>query len=150
MSKKCQCVPCKICNQHQIIQWTPINVEQDSDENTCGMSKNYKKFQEQEILCQISYIQRQRSLPTFTWSPSKSEQMNLVKIKENNFHHITSVVIYDFKEVIDNKLCELPGVATLQLKLDAVPVVMSNRRIPVAVCPQMNEEFSRLTKISVI
>lgn len=111
---KYQCVPCKICSQHRTIQWIPINVEQDSDENTCGMSKNYKKFQEQqEILCQISYLQRQRSLPTFTWSPSKSEQMNLVKFKENNFHHITSVVIYDFKEVIDNKLCELPGAVTL-------------------------------------
>lgn len=105
--------------------------------------KNNKKYSIKFLIFKDNHCQPLLGLQA-------SEQMNLVKIKENNFHHITSIAINDFKEVIDDKLCELPGVVTLQLKMDAVPIVMSNRRIPVAVCPQLNEEFSRLTKISVI
>lgn len=43
----------------------------------------------------------------------------------------------DFKDVFDAKLCELPGVTSLQLKPDVVPVVMVNRRVPVSIRPQL-------------
>lgn len=52
-----------------------------------------------------------------------------------------------FKEVFENKLGELPGMAALHLRLDAIPVVMSNRRVRLSVRPQLMEELRRLTKL---
>lgn len=37
--------------------------------------------------------------------------------------------------------------AALHLRLDAIPVVMSNRRVRLSVRPQLMEELRRLTKL---
>ena len=63
-----------------------------------------------------------------------STQMGLVEIKQQNFHHVAAVnTEKNYREVFDGRLGKLPGVTTLQLKPDAVPAVMPNRRMPVAV-----------------
>lgn len=80
-----------------------------------------------------------------------SEQMNLVKIKQKNFHRVAAVAVdEDFKEVFDDALGELPGTTTLRLKPDAAPSVMPNRRIPVAARPLLRGELDRLVKLGVI
>ena len=79
-----------------------------------------------------------------------STQMGLVKIKQQNFHRVALVNIEkNYGEVFDGQLGKLPGVTTLQLKPDAVPAVMPNRRIPVAVRIELKEELDRLTKLGV-
>ena len=52
--------------------------------------------------------------------------------------------------MFDGQLGKLPGVTTLQLKLDAVPAVTPNRKIPVAVQLELKEELNRLTRLGVI
>merc|ERR1712083_479186 len=80
-----------------------------------------------------------------------SEQMKLVKIRHKNFHGVAAVAVDDdFKEVFDDSLGELPGTTTLQLKPEAVPSVMPNRRIPVAARPLLRDELDRLVKLGVI
>ena len=56
----------------------------------------------------------------------------------------------NYREVFDGQLRKLPGVTTLQLKPDAVPAVMTSRRIPVAVRLELKEELNRLTKLGII
>ena len=78
-------------------------------------------------------------------------QIGLVEIKQQNFHRIAAVNIEkNYREVFDGQLGKLPGVTTLQLKPDAVPTVMSNRRIPVVVRLLLKEELNRLTRLGVI
>ena len=80
-----------------------------------------------------------------------STQMSLVEIKQQNFHRLAAVNIEkNHRKVYDGQLGKLPGITTLQLKPDAVPAVMPNRRIPVAVRLELNEELNRLTRLGVI
>ena len=54
--------------------------------------------------------------------------------KRQEFHRIASVTgEQDLTDVFVDKLCKLPGVTSLQLKPDAVPAVMVNRRVPTSI-----------------
>ena len=80
-----------------------------------------------------------------------STQVGLVEIKQQNFYRVAAVNIEkNYREVFDGQLGKLPGVTTLQLKPDTVPAVMSNRRIPVAVRLELQEELNRLTRLGII
>ena len=80
-----------------------------------------------------------------------SMQMGLVEIKQYNFHRVAAVNIEkNYREVFDGQLRNLPGVTTQQLKPDAVPAIMPNRRIPVVVRLELKEELNRLTRLGVI
>ena len=80
-----------------------------------------------------------------------STQMGLVEIKQQNFHCVAAVSIEkNYREVFGGQLGKLQGVTTLQLKPGAVPAVMTNRRIPVAVRLALKEELNRLTRLGVI
>ena len=59
-------------------------------------------------------------------------QMGLVTVnKDCDF--VSNLQIDDFADVFDGGLGELPGTQHLQLKPDAIPIVMANRRTPLAV-----------------
>lgn len=78
------------------------------------------------------------------------ELMGLVVIKDENTNIAAIAVEQEFKDVFSNKLGELPGVASLQLKSDAISAVMANRRVFVSVRPQLKAELKRLTKMDFI
>ena len=76
--------------------------------------------------------------------------MGLVGIKQQKFHRVAVVNIEkNYGEVFDGQLEKLPSVTTLQLKLDAVPSVMFDRKIPVMVRLELKEELNRLTILGV-
>ena len=80
-----------------------------------------------------------------------STQIGLMEMKQQNFHRIAAVNIEkNYRKVFDGQLGKLLGVTTLQLKPDAVPAVMPNRRIPVAVRLDLKEKLNRLTRLGVI
>lgn len=77
--------------------------------------------------------------------------MGMVALKHNNFHRITALTIdQEYKEVFSDGFGELPGVTSLLFKPNAIPAVMANRRVSVAVQPQLKAELKRLTTMGVI
>ena len=78
-----------------------------------------------------------------------SMQMGLVTVnKDCDF--VSNLRIDDFADVFDGGLGELPGTQHLQLKPDAIPVVMANRRTPLAVRPRLKTELERLVNLGVL
>ena len=73
-------------------------------------------------------------------------EMKLVTVEEENFEVVARVE----DEVFNGHLGTLPGIQHLQTRADALPVVMVNHRIPIAVCGKLKAELDRLVKLGVI
>ena len=80
-----------------------------------------------------------------------SEQMHLVKTQDNNFHRVAAVQDDScFNSLLDDKLGEFAGVQHLTVDPEVCPRIMANRRIPIAIRPQLKGELERLTAMGVI
>ena len=78
------------------------------------------------------------------------ERMNLITVNEDEFDHV-ALVREDFTDVFDvKKLGELPGTQHLTVDDKVRPVVMPDRRIPVAMKPKLKAELDRLVSLGVI
>ena len=75
-----------------------------------------------------------------------SMQMGLVTVN-NDCDFVSNLQIDDFADAFDGGLGELPGTQHLQLKPDAIPVVMANRRTPLAVRPRLKTELEQLVNL---
>ena len=75
------------------------------------------------------------------------EKISLVIVKDKNFHCTAAIMVEQkFNNVFNNKLDRLSGVTSLQLRSDAVPVMIANRRMPISYWLQLKAELKRLTK----
>lgn len=81
---------------------------------------------------------------------STSIQMGLLEIRESDFERINLLKLDEFSEVFEETLGKLPGKQSLHVKPDAIPLAMPDRRIPISIRPQVDEELDRLTKLGVI
>jgi hypothetical protein len=79
-----------------------------------------------------------------------SEQMGLIKIEDKAFQRVNMVDTTAYADVFDGQLGSLPGTQTLMVKEDARPIIMADRRVPIAVRPKLKEELDRLEKLQVI
>ena len=82
-------------------------------------------------------------------SKQTSIQMNLVKLQTENYE-VAAVNTDTFSDVFDGGLGTLPGEQTLRIKEDAQPVIMANRRVPIALRPKLKAELEKLTRMGVI
>ena len=80
-----------------------------------------------------------------------SVQMKFVEVKEKNFEMVASMSVPNtFSDVVDGKMGQLPGTQQLRVNPEAIPVVMANRRVPIAQRPHLKEELDRLVSLGVI
>ena len=76
-----------------------------------------------------------------------AEQMGLVKVNNDNLDRVFTVIQPPkdlFPEVFSNDLGLLPGQVHLKTKEDVHPVVMPDRRTPLALRTELQEELKRL------
>ncbi|XP_014673390.1 PREDICTED: polyhomeotic-like protein 2 [Priapulus caudatus] len=74
-----------------------------------------------------------------------SVQMNLIQVQRDNFDVVAARSTQDaFAEVYDKKLGKLPGTQHRNVRAGAIPVVMANRRVPIAVRPKLKMKLERL------
>lgn len=84
-----------------------------------------------------------------------AEQMGLISVNEENVDRIASIGASSpfarYEEVFDpNKLGSLPGIQTLKVDESVKPVLMANRRVPVALKNRVKDELTRLERLGVI
>ena len=73
-----------------------------------------------------------------------AEQMGLVKVNNDNFDRVFTVSQLPedlFPEVFSNDLGLLPGQVHLKTKEDVYPVVMQDRRTPLALRTELQQEL---------
>lgn len=89
-------------------------------------------------------------LPILSYQTSL--QMKLIKVEVDNFNLVAamSTCADEFASVFDGKLGTLSGLQRLELKPNSCPVVMANRRVPLAVRPKLRAELDRLVDLGVI
>lgn len=66
---------------------------------------------------------------------------------DNNFDRVSSVKVSD---IFSEQLGALPGLQHLKLNKDVNPVVIPDRRIPLAVRPKLRAELDRLISLGVV
>ena len=83
-----------------------------------------------------------------------AEQMNLITVNENDVDRIakvTSESVNDkYPNVFNEALGKLFGTVHLKVDKNVPPVVMPNRRLPIALCPKLKNELDRLETLGVI
>ncbi|RUS91936.1 hypothetical protein EGW08_000338 [Elysia chlorotica] len=79
-----------------------------------------------------------------------AEQMNLLYLQNENFEEVCSLSSLESLSVFNDELGNLPGVQHLTTDPEVKPVIMPNRRVPVAVKDRLKQELDRLTKLGVI
>ena len=87
-----------------------------------------------------------------------SQEMGLVKIQQENFDMVAAMKKppvddnnqSDLNGMESSSLGELPGTHSLRIRPDAIPVVMAQRRIPIALRPKLKEELERLLSLGVL
>ncbi|RUS68488.1 hypothetical protein EGW08_023750 [Elysia chlorotica] len=79
-----------------------------------------------------------------------AEQMNLLYLQNENFEEVCSLSSLESLSVFNDDLGNLPGVQHLTTDPEVKPVIMPNRRVPVAVKDRLKQELDRLTKLGVI
>ena len=77
-----------------------------------------------------------------------SEEMKLVKVQHTNFVKAIQIKYYD--TVFSNDLGELPGLQSLTVDKYAKPIIMADRRTPVALRSKLESELKRLVKLNVL
>ena len=102
--------------------------------------KTKEKYNVKFIVCNDSLI------PILGLNASKS--MNLIEIRQENFEKVNSV--YESEIFHEDNLGCLKGKVHLEVKPDAKPVVMPNKKIPLALKPVLKTELDRLEKKGVI
>jgi hypothetical protein len=87
-------------------------------------------------------------LPILSYQTSL--QMKLITVESSNFDMVATITTENYADVFDGNLGQLPGTQHMKLKPDSRPVVMANRRVPLALRPKIKEELDRLTEMGVI
>ena len=77
-----------------------------------------------------------------------SESMGLIKVQHKNF--VRAIEISSYDSVFSNGLGELPGLQQLTVEKTARPVIMPDRRTPIALRSKLDEELKRLVKMKVL
>ena len=78
-----------------------------------------------------------------------SEHMQLINVNNENFETVNNVNS-DFDEVFNDELGTFSGEHSLKIKDDAQPIIMANRKVPVALREPLKKELDRLTKLKAI
>ena len=79
---------------------------------------------------------------------STSEKMKPVKLQHPNF--VKAIQIKNYDTVFSNDLGELPGLQSLTVDKYAKPIIMADRRTPVALRSKLESELKRLVKLNVL
>ena len=74
--------------------------------------------------------------------------MKLVKMQHTNF--VKAIQIKNYDTVFSNGLGELPGLQSLTVDKYAKPIIMADRRTPVALRSKLESELKRLVKLNVL
>lgn len=77
-----------------------------------------------------------------------SEQMSLISVESDNFERVHKVD--DCNDVFNNELGTFRGKHSLKIKENAIPIVMPNRKVPVALKQPLKNELDRLTNLNVL
>ena len=79
---------------------------------------------------------------------STSEKMKLGKVQHTNI--VKAIQIKNYDIVFSNSLGKLPGLQSLTVDKNAKPIIMADRRTPVAVRSKLESELKRLVKLNVL
>ncbi len=83
-----------------------------------------------------------------------AQGMRLVTVNSDMMERVAAVsvesLLDNYSDVFDRNLGTLPGLTTLQLKPDAVPVIMPDRRVPISIRPHLKKELDCLCDMGVI
>ena len=78
-----------------------------------------------------------------------AQELEMIEIKSDNFEQVSTLDI-DKDKVFNSELGTFPGVQKLKIDPDVQPVIMPDRRVPVAIRPKLKKEIDRLQKLGVI
>ncbi len=77
--------------------------------------------------------------------------MQLVTLNEENLERVLSISVADrYADVFDGQLGTFETPAHLKLRENVIPVVMANKRIPIALRPKLKTELERMVELGVI
>ena len=80
-----------------------------------------------------------------------NQEMQQINVCDHNFDRVSSVNVEDkYADIFSGKLGMLPGLQHLKVNKDVKPVVMPDRRIPLAVRPKLRAELDRMISLGVI
>ena len=80
-----------------------------------------------------------------------SKYMEWIDVCNDNFDRVFAVNVENkYSDIFSEKLGTCPGLQHLIFDKDVKPMVMPNRRIPLAVRPKLKAELDRLTNLGVI
>ena len=83
-----------------------------------------------------------------------SEEMGLINIQKENFVQVAQLhplpTTDEYQDVFDGTLGKLPGLQHLEVDPLAKPVIMPDRRTPIAIRPQLKNELDKMVKGGVI
>ncbi|KAL8581862.1 hypothetical protein ACOMHN_010236 [Nucella lapillus] len=84
----------------------------------------------------------------------RSEEMGLINIQKENFVQVAQLhplpTTDEYQDVFDGTLGKLPGLQHLEVDPLAKPVIMPDRRTPIAIRPQLKNELDKMVKGGVI
>ena len=76
--------------------------------------------------------------------------LKFVTINDDTFNRVASIKEDQYQEVFDRELGIIPGKHKLRVDPSIQPVVMPDRRVPIAVRPKLKEELDRMVSLGVI
>ena len=79
-----------------------------------------------------------------------STALKFVTINDDTFDRVASIKEDQYQEVFDRELGIIPGKHKLRVDPSIQPVVMPDRRVPIAVRPKLKEELDRMVSLGVI
>ena len=79
-----------------------------------------------------------------------AQKMGLITLEESNFEKVTSLQSYTDLPVFQEGIGTFPGVQTLKTDPTVKPVIMPNRRVPIAVRSKLKQELDYLEEAGVI
>ena len=112
--------------------------------------KNKKNYNVNFIICHNDF--------TPIWGLRASEQVGLISVEAENFERVCSVSEVSENEVCKNSKSEVfkkvlgtfKGQHRLKIKENAIPTIMPNHKVPVAMRLPLKDELQRLVKLKVI
>ena len=105
--------------------------------------KNGRKYSVEFVVCKENFV------PLL--GLQASQQMELIDVCDDNFDRVRTVNVEDkYSYVFSGKLGMFPGLQHLKVIKDVKPMVMPDRRIPLAVRPKLKAKLDRLTSLDVI
>lgn len=117
--------------------YTPLGESRVSMKNP----KNGKRYGVNFIVCHNDF--------TPILGLRASTQMNLIEIQEANFERVNAIS-EEYNEIFNEEIGQFKGEVSLKTKEEIRPIIMPDRKTPIALRQPLKTELDRLTRLKVI